>query len=83
LGYDLKYILIEIRQLFNYRENKRYIDTILIIGTDFDLFSLSNGNFNSGNGKVIYDWLTKHAHKFGFCQPYTAGRTQGYNEERW
>eukprot|EP00029_Vermamoeba_vermiformis_P008116 TRINITY_DN3704_c0_g2_i1.p1 TRINITY_DN3704_c0_g2~~TRINITY_DN3704_c0_g2_i1.p1 ORF type:complete len:245 (+),score=22.16 TRINITY_DN3704_c0_g2_i1:57-791(+) len=52
-------------------------------GTDFDLYSLDNADFNSGKGKVIYDWLKNNAYKFGFCQPYTAGRTQGYNEERW
>lgn len=52
-------------------------------GTDMDLNSLSNDYFNSGEGKRIYDWLTGHAAAFGFCQPYTAGRPAGYNEEKW
>jgi hypothetical protein len=33
----------------------------------------------------IYQWLTTHGAKYGFCQPYTskaAGRT-GYEEEKW
>ncbi|MEP7323260.1 MAG: M15 family metallopeptidase [Saprospiraceae bacterium] len=52
-------------------------------GTDMDLNSLSNDYFASGEGKKIYDWLTGHAAAFGFCQPYTAGRLNGYHEEKW
>ena len=52
-------------------------------GTDFDLNSLYNGFFKKGKGKIIYSWLVKHAHKYGFAQPYTANRKKGYNEERW
>jgi LAS superfamily LD-carboxypeptidase LdcB len=54
-------------------------------GTDMDLNSLENSYFDSGEGLKIYQWLTTHAAKFGFCQPYTskaAGRT-GYEEEKW
>jgi LAS superfamily LD-carboxypeptidase LdcB len=54
-------------------------------GTDMDLNSLENNYFESGEGLKIYQWLTKHAAEFGFCQPYTSkanGRT-GYEEERW
>lgn len=53
-------------------------------GTDVDLNDLNNETFQPGSkqGKV-YEWLTVHAHEYGFCQPYTAGRPFGYNEERW
>jgi hypothetical protein len=55
-------------------------------GTDFDLNSLSNSYFKSGDGKRLYDWLTSHAAEYGFCQPYTAkgeDRPDGYEEEKW
>jgi LAS superfamily LD-carboxypeptidase LdcB len=54
-------------------------------GTDIDLNNLNNEYFESGEGLKIYQWLTAHAHRFGFCQPYTSktgGRT-GYEEEKW
>jgi hypothetical protein len=34
----------------------------------------------------VYEWLTKNASAFGFCQPYNKKgntRTVGYNEEKW
>ena len=52
-------------------------------GTDLDFYSLENSDFDHGPGKIIYTWLHANAYKFGFCQPYTAGRCAGYNEERW
>jgi LAS superfamily LD-carboxypeptidase LdcB len=52
-------------------------------GTDMDLNHLTNEHFNTGAGKKIYDWLTKNAATYGFYQPYTAGRTTGYQEEKW
>ena len=52
-------------------------------GTDMDLNSLEPAYFKRGQGKQIYDWLNLHAAEFGFCQPYSAGRTNGYNEEQW
>lgn len=52
-------------------------------GTDFDLYSLSNGDFEKGKGAIIYQWLEKNAYKYGFCQPYTENRCAGYNLERW
>jgi LAS superfamily LD-carboxypeptidase LdcB len=52
-------------------------------GTDFDINSLYNEYYNSGEGRIIYQWLKKNAGRFGFCQPYTAGRAGGYSEERW
>ena len=52
-------------------------------GTDFDLNVLQNGYYEKGQGAVLYIWLTRNAGRFGFCQPYTAGRKDGYQEERW
>jgi zinc D-Ala-D-Ala carboxypeptidase len=53
-------------------------------GTDIDLNDLNNPSFE-GNGKhaKVYEWLSEHAHEYGFCQPYIAGRPYGYNEEKW
>ncbi len=52
-------------------------------GTDFDINVLKNNYYAKGDGQKLYTWLKKHAAKFGFCQPYTAGRKAGYMEERW
>jgi zinc D-Ala-D-Ala carboxypeptidase len=57
-------------------------------GTDVDLNDLDNYTFEQGPGKKVYEWMTKHAHEYGFCQPYSkksaeGGRTNGYNEEKW
>ncbi len=54
-------------------------------GTDIDLNSLDNEYFSTDEGRKVYEWLTRHAHEYGFCQPYTSksgGRT-GYEEEKW
>lgn len=53
-------------------------------GTDIDLNDLNNSSFESG-GKYqkVYQWLSAHASGFGFNQPYTAGRSSGYKEEKW
>ncbi len=52
-------------------------------GTDFDINVLKNNYYAKGDGAKLYNWLKQHAAEFGFCQPYTAGRTSGYMEERW
>jgi LAS superfamily LD-carboxypeptidase LdcB len=52
-------------------------------GTDLDLNSLNNSYFATGEGKAMYAWMTANASRFGFCQPYTEGRAQGYEEEKW
>ncbi len=52
-------------------------------GTDFDINRLVNSYYAGGEGKIVYQWMTKNAAAFGFCQPYNAGRTKGYMEERW
>jgi len=52
-------------------------------GTDFDLNVLENSYYASGNGLKLYNWLTANAATYGFAQPYIAGRTAGYLEEKW
>lgn len=52
-------------------------------GTDLDLNALNNGYFTRGDGLVFYNWMVLHAHEYGFCQPYTSGRSRGYEEEKW
>lgn len=53
-------------------------------GTDIDLNDLSNASFEKGGKhEKVYTWLSAHAQDFGFCQPYTAGRKEGYQEEKW
>jgi zinc D-Ala-D-Ala carboxypeptidase len=53
-------------------------------GADIDLNDLNNPTFEKG-GKYekVYDWLRLHAREYGFAQPYTAGRSAGYHEEKW
>jgi len=55
-------------------------------GTDVDIYSVEDNDFQSGKGKKIYEWLTKNAPNFGFCQVYTPKpetRNSGYEEEKW
>lgn len=55
-------------------------------GTDIDLNNLNNPWFDSGEGKKIYEWLSTHAHEYGFCQVYSPineDRMHGYQEEKW
>ncbi len=52
-------------------------------GTDIDLVSLNSSFFSTDTGKKVYDWLRNNASKYGFFQPYTAGRNSGYQEEKW
>jgi LAS superfamily LD-carboxypeptidase LdcB len=55
-------------------------------GTDIDLNAFENSWFEKGEGLKLYRWLKTNAHKYGFCQPYTAlgaERVTGYQEERW
>ena len=52
---------------------------------------LNNKNFASGIGLKVYRWLSQHALKYGFCQPYKLNpKTRskgkyilGYQEEKW
>jgi zinc D-Ala-D-Ala carboxypeptidase len=52
-------------------------------GTDMDLNSLENAYFAKGAGKKVYEWMVAHAATYGFGQPYSAGRSGGYKEEKW
>jgi LAS superfamily LD-carboxypeptidase LdcB len=52
-------------------------------GTDFDINTLVNSYYAKGDGKIIYQWLSENAARYGFYQAYTAGRSGGYNEEKW
>ena len=57
-------------------------------GTDIDLNALENEWFEQGSGKRVYDWLSANAHRYGFCQVYSARSFNnllrpGYNEEKW
>ncbi len=55
-------------------------------GTDIDINAFHNAWFNSGEGLRLFNWMTKHAAKYGFYRPYTAKNQQrpnGYNEEKW
>jgi LAS superfamily LD-carboxypeptidase LdcB len=55
-------------------------------GTDIDLNSFNNDWFETGEGKIILDWLEENASKYGYCRPYTTKnekRPTGYQEERW
>lgn len=55
-------------------------------GTDIDLNALTDGYFRQGEGLKIFEWLTAHAHEYGFCRPYSAKgpeRPNGYFEEKW
>ena len=55
-------------------------------GTDVDINSVDNKYFETAAGKKTYEWLCQNAHKFGFCQPFTAlgdKRQGGYQQEKW
>jgi zinc D-Ala-D-Ala carboxypeptidase len=52
-------------------------------GSDADFNILTNDYYEHGDGKILFDWLTKNASRYGFARPYTALRSKGYKEERW
>jgi len=55
-------------------------------GTDFDLNSLKNEYFETGDGLKTYNWLVNNASEFGFCQVYNDKKTNnrsGYEMEKW
>ena len=52
-------------------------------GTDMDLVNMKPAYYQTKAGKKVYDWMTSNAAKFGFFQPFNAGRTTGYQEEKW
>jgi zinc D-Ala-D-Ala carboxypeptidase len=52
-------------------------------GTDFDLNNVNSSYWAKSKGEKEYAWLVENAGKFGFCQVYSADRTNGYKEEKW
>ena len=52
-------------------------------GTDFDLNSLNISYFRSKEGRTLFEWMKAHAGNYGFCNPYNAERTKGYEAEKW
>jgi zinc D-Ala-D-Ala carboxypeptidase len=52
-------------------------------GTDLDFNDVNPSYWSSFKGQREYQWLTKNAPKFGFCQVYSANRPFGYREEKW
>ena len=52
-------------------------------GTDMDLVNMKPSYYETTAGKKMYNWMTKNAAKFGFFEPFNAGRTTGYREEKW
>jgi zinc D-Ala-D-Ala carboxypeptidase len=55
-------------------------------GTDIDINDANPEYFEGEKGEKVYEWLTKNAPLFGFCQPYNLKGTErptGYNEEKW
>jgi zinc D-Ala-D-Ala carboxypeptidase len=52
-------------------------------GTDFDLNNVNLSYWTTSKGQKEYAWLVENAGNFGFCQVYSADRTNGYKEEKW
>lgn len=55
-------------------------------GTDIDLNAFDNAYFESGKGKLIYEWLIANANEYGYYLVYTSKgdqRPTGYEEEKW
>ena len=55
-------------------------------GTDIDINSVDPAYFQLEKGKKVYQWLSVHAHTYGFCQVYSPKgdqRPTGYEEEPW
>lgn len=53
-------------------------------GTDFDITSLSSDYFKQDSqGKILHQWLEENMPKYGFCRPFSEGRSGGYQPEEW
>jgi len=52
-------------------------------GTDIDFSNMTVAYFKTSAGKKMYAWLITNACKYGFYQPFNAGRATGYQEEKW
>ena len=52
-------------------------------GTDIDINNLNNSYFESGRGLKEYNWLTKNAAKYGFCQVYSDKKLKTERVMKW
>jgi len=52
-------------------------------GTDVDINEFLLSYWRSEEGQKVYNWLKVNADRFGFCQPFSPGRSVGYQEEAW
>ncbi len=55
-------------------------------GTEIDINGADPAYFSTPVGIRVYDWLSKNAKDYGFCQTYNekgGDRMTGYNEEKW
>jgi zinc D-Ala-D-Ala carboxypeptidase len=52
-------------------------------GTDIDFTNMTVAYFKTPAGRKMYLWLQNNAAKYGFYQPFCAGRAKGYQEEKW
>ncbi|MEX2028901.1 MAG: M15 family metallopeptidase [Candidatus Paceibacterota bacterium] len=55
-------------------------------GTEIDINTATSSYFDTEKGKKEYEWMTKNAPLFGFCQTYNlkgTSRITGYSEEKW
>lgn len=52
-------------------------------GTEIDFTNMQLNYYKTAAGKKMYGWLVKNASKYGFYQPFNAGRSKGYQEEKW
>jgi LAS superfamily LD-carboxypeptidase LdcB len=54
-------------------------------GTDIDINSIDTAYFETPEGILVYEWLTKNASRYGFCQPFNINDSlkNGYEEEKW
>jgi len=53
-------------------------------GTDVDIYSVEDEDFQAGKGKKVYEWLLKNAANYGYCQVYTPKpetRTEGLKKK--
>lgn len=52
-------------------------------GSDVDFNSVNPDYWLSAEGMKTHLWLRKNAARFGFCEPYSGDRHQGYANEPW
>ena len=53
-------------------------------GTDVDITSVSSDFFkHDPKGKILHTWLQQNMKNYGFCQPFSEGRSGGYQPEEW